>query len=118
MECSRSLALASAFLGKRVQVIVDRPLGSRHPKHGFLYEANYGYIPTTEAPDGKELDAYFLGVSVPLGTADGICIAVVHRLNDDDDKLIVVPEGVHMTDDEIERQVRFQERWFEHSILR
>lgn len=118
MEFSRSLALASAFLGERVHVMVDRPLGSRHPRHGFVYEANYGYIPATKAPDGEELDAYFLGVSVPLETANGICIAVVHRLDDDDDKLIVVPEGVYMTDDEIERHVRFQERWFEHSILR
>ena len=101
MECSKSLALALSFTGKRVHVIVDRPLGSRHPKHGFLYEANYGYIPATEAPDGEELDAYFLGAGVPLESADGICIAVVHRHRDDDDKLVVVPDGVHMTDEEI-----------------
>jgi inorganic pyrophosphatase len=55
---------------------------------------------------------------MPLETADGICIAIVHRLDDDDDKLIVVPEGIHMTDEEIEKHVHFQERWFEHSILR
>ena len=32
------------FLGQKVNVIIDRPLGSKHPKHGFVYEANYGFI--------------------------------------------------------------------------
>ena len=57
---------AKDFLGKDVEVIMDRPLGSRHPKHGFVYEANYGYIPNTKSPDSEELDAYYLGVSKPL----------------------------------------------------
>lgn len=35
------------FIGQKVNVIVDRPLGSKHPKHGFTYEVNYGYIPNT-----------------------------------------------------------------------
>jgi inorganic pyrophosphatase len=118
MRGSESLTLALTFLGKKVQVIVDRPLGSRHPKHGFLYEANYGYLPSTKAPDGEELDAYFLGADVPLQSAEGVCIAVIHRHNDDDSKLVAVPEGAQMTDEEIERRVQFQEQWFEHSILR
>jgi len=74
MEFSKSLALPLTFLGKRVRLAVDRPLGSRHSKHGFSYEANYGYIPATEVPDGEELDAYFLGADVPVESADGICI--------------------------------------------
>jgi len=36
---------AENFLGKEIEVIIDRPLGSKHPKHGFKYETNYGYIP-------------------------------------------------------------------------
>ena len=35
------------FLGKQLTVIVDRPLGSKHPNHGFEYKLNYGYIPDT-----------------------------------------------------------------------
>ena len=31
----------SIYLGQKVNVIIDRPLGSKHPKHGFLYEVNY-----------------------------------------------------------------------------
>lgn len=106
------------FLGKTVKVIIDRPLGSKHPKHGFVYEVNYGYIPDTKSPDGEELDAYYLGINKPMEKANGICIAVIHRTNDDDDKLIVVPEGIEITNEKIEQLVEFQEKWFKHKIIR
>ena len=73
---SRSLLLAEEYLGKEVSIIIDRPLGSKHPKHGFVYEVNYGYVPGTQSADGKELDAYYLEISRPLHTAKGICIAI------------------------------------------
>jgi len=109
---------ARGFLGKEVEVVIDRPLGSKHPKHGFVYEANYGYIPNTKSPDGEELDAYYLGVDKPLKKARGICIAVINRTNDDDDKLVVVPEGVKLSNKEIKRQIHFQEQWFKYTIVR
>jgi inorganic pyrophosphatase len=115
---SRSLALARSYLGWRVVVVMDRPLGSRHPRHGFLYEVNYGYIPGTLAPDGAPLDAYVLGVAVPLARAEGVAIAVIHRYDDDDDKLVLVPEGVTLSDAEIMAAVRFQERFFKTCIVR
>lgn len=40
---------------------MDRPLGTKHPKHGWEYPVNYGYIPGTVSGDGEELDAYILG---------------------------------------------------------
>jgi inorganic pyrophosphatase len=106
------------FFGKEVEVIIDRPLGSKHPNHDFVYEANYGYIPNTQSPDGEELDAYFLCVNEPLKKKKGICIAIIHRTNDDDDKLVVVPHGVQLADEEIETQTKFQEQWFKHEIIR
>ena len=78
------------FIGKNVSVRIDRPLNSKHPKHGFVYEANYGYVPNTVSGDGEELDAYVLGVNKPVQEFTGKCIAVIHRTNDDDDKLIIV----------------------------
>lgn len=114
----KSLELAKSFLNKKVKVVIDRPLGSKHPKHNFAYEANYGYIDGVVAPDGEELDAYYLGVNNAIKEADGIVIAVVHRLKDDDDKLVVAPEGVNISDSDIEKATKFQEQWFEHRILR
>ena len=106
------------YLNKNVQVIMDRPLGSKHPKHGFEYLTNYGYVPNTISGDGEELDAYVLGVDIPLKEFQGVCIAVIHRTNDDDDKLIVVPDGVDLTNNEIEEMVNYQEQWFNHVIIR
>ncbi len=118
MNQSKSLQLARAFLHQKVRIIFDRPLGSKHPKHGFIYGVNYGYIPDTMSPDGEELDAYYLGTDKSLTEAEGVCIAIIHRENDDDDKLVVVPEGMIFTDQEIKKAVAFQEKWFTSSIIR
>lgn len=114
----KSLSLARTFLGRGVELVIDRPLGSVHPKHGFTYPINYGYVPQVLAPDGEELDAYVLGKTEPLKTFEGVCIAVIHRHDDDDDKLVVVPEGMNFSDDEISEAVAFQEKWFSSSVIR
>lgn len=105
------------FLDKVVEVSVDRPLGTKHPKHEYIYPINYGFIPDTEAPDGAELDAYILGVDEPIQEFTGNCIAIIHRTDDDDDKLIVVPEGQEYSDEEIRNATHFQEQWFESQII-
>jgi len=111
--------LYTQYLGKEVQVIIDRPLESNHPKHDFKYEVNYGYIPNTKAPDGEEIDAYVLGVDIPLDKFSGKCIAVIHRLNDDDDKLVIIPKDMkEISDEEIRKQTNFQEKFFESIIIR
>lgn len=111
-------ANAKDFLGKKVIVEVDRALGTRHPKHGFMYMVNYGYIPNTVSGDGEELDAYLLGLYEPVEKSEGVVIAYIHRVNDDDDKLIVAPEGVNYSDDAIRALTEFQERFFESEIIR
>jgi inorganic pyrophosphatase len=111
---SEALALAARYLHRPVRLHIDRPLNSRQPVHGFRYEANYGYIPGTLAPDGEELDAYFLGASQPLTEVEGVRVAVIHREDDDDDKLIVTPPDLELSNDEIAAQVSFQERRVGH----
>ncbi|MBS5854465.1 MAG: inorganic diphosphatase [Clostridium sp.] len=93
-------------------------MGSRHPKHGFIYPVNYGYVPNTVSGDGEELDCYVLGVFEPLEKFKGKCIAVIHRTNDNDDKLVIVPEEKDYSDDAIEALTEFQERFFESIIIR
>lgn len=115
---SSSFDIAKVFLGKEVDVTIDRPLGSKHPKHGFVYEANYGFVGGTVSADGEELDAYFLGVNEPVQTARGVCIAIIHRLNDDDDKLVVVPKDCTLSDSEIRDATQFQEKYFKSEIIR
>ena len=60
-------ALADSYLGKTVDIVIDRPLGSVHPEHtDIVYPVNYGYIPGTESGDGEALDVYLPGVGVPV----------------------------------------------------
>ncbi|MDQ7815312.1 MAG: inorganic diphosphatase [Patescibacteria group bacterium] len=109
---------AQDFLSKTIDVKVERPIGSKHPKLGYIYPVNYGFIPGTISPDGEELDAYILGVDAPLETFTGDCIAFIHRFDDDDDKLIMVPEGTDLSDDEIRQATDFQEKFFKSIIIR
>ncbi len=106
------------YIGKLVSIHIDRPLGSRHPQHGFYYPVNYGYGPGTLSPDGEELDAYALGAFEPLAQFEGRCIAVIHRLDDDDDKLVLVPDGVQYSDEQILALTEFQERFFKPVVIR
>jgi inorganic pyrophosphatase len=108
----------SKYLGKSVFVKIDRPMNSKHPKHAFVYELNYGFVPDTIAPDGKEIDAYVLGADESIENFTGKCIAIIHRLNDQDDKLIVASEGMEFNDDEIKRLTNFQEQFFQSVIVR
>jgi inorganic pyrophosphatase len=106
------------FIGMKVLVEIDRPMGSRHPTHGFLYPVNYGFVPGTLEPDGEALDAYVLGIVEPVKKFEGLCIAVIHRLNDDEDKLVLIPVGKEFTDEQIRGLTDFQERFFRSEILR
>lgn len=106
------------FIGKKLKVSIDRPLGTKHPKHDIYYTVNYGFIPDTKAPDGEEIDAYILGVFQPIKEFEGTCIGVIHRTNEDDDKLIVVPRGRKFSDSEIKVLTEFQEQYFKSKIIR
>ena len=107
------------YLGTIVDVVVDRPLNSVHPKHkNMVYEVNYGYIPNTISGDGEELDAYILGIDYPVNEFRGKVIAIIHRTNDDDDKLVVVDGDQNYSDEEIRKRVNFVEQYFESIIIR
>lgn len=106
------------YIGKEVNVEIDRPMNSKHPKHGFIYQINYGFVPNTLSGDGEELDCYVLGINEPIKNFTGECIAVIHRINDNDDKLVIVPKGKNFTDEEIRKATEFQEQYFESEIIR
>ena len=105
------------MIGEIVKVIVDRPLGTYHPKHkNIYYSVNYGYVPGIIAPDGVEQDAYILGVNEPVDEFVGKVIAIIHRFDDVEEKWVVAPEGISFTKDEILKRVAFQEQYFNIEI--
>ena len=105
------------MIGSIVKVLVDRPMGTYHPKHpDIFYPINYGYIPGVMAPDGEEQDAYILGVSQPVKEFVGKVIAIIHRFDDVEEKWVVAPEDAVFSEEEIMQKVSFQEQFFHTEI--
>ncbi len=110
-------ALVRSYLGKTVNIKIDRPVGSIHPEHPELvYPVNYGYIPDVFGGDGEEIDVYLLGVDVPVEEYTARIIGIVHRHNDTEDKLVAAPEGLDFDENKISKSVSFQERYYESEI--
>ena len=106
--------LVKPLLGKIVNIKIDRPIGYVHKN--ITYPINYGYIPNTCSGDGEELDVYLLGVNVPLQEYKAQIIGIVYRRNDIEDKLIAVPVGKIFSKKEIEKEIDFQEKYFDSYI--
>lgn len=110
-------ALVRSYLGKTVNIKIDRPVGSIHQEHPELvYPVNYGYIPDVFGGDGEEIDVYLLGVDVPVEEYTARIIGIVHRHNDTEDKLVAAPVGLDFDENKISKSVSFQERFFESEI--
>ena len=111
-------AQVKAYLGKRVKIGIDRPIGYVHKKENYslTYPINYGYIPEVFGGDGEELDVYLLGVNEPVEEYECEIIAIAHRHNDVEDKLVGAPVGVRFTKEDIEAALRFQEQYYNTEI--
>ena len=107
-----------SFLGERVVIGIDRPIGYVHKKESYAltYPVNYGYIPDVIGGDGEELDVYLLGVNEPVAEYECEIIGIVHRHNDVEDKLVGVPVGVRFTKEEIENAIHFQEQYYDTEV--
>ena len=112
-------ALVSSYLGKTVRIKIDRPIGYVHKKPGktLVYPINYGYIPGVLGGDGEELDVYLLGVDEPVEEFEGRIIGIVYRQNDVEDKLIMAPAGAAFDKKTIEKQIDFQEKYYESELI-
>ena len=106
------------MIGDIVKVIIDRPLGSQHPRYKeTYYPINYGFIEGIIVGDEEEQDAYILGVDVPVKEFVGKIIAIIHRYDDVEEKWVVVPLNKSYTKEEIQKQVEFQEKYFKSKII-
>lgn len=106
------------LLGKTVDIVIDRPISTRHPNHpDIVYQVNYGFIPDVFSCDGEEADVYLLGVDYPVKTYRAKIIAVIERLNDVENKFVAAPENSNFTKEEIENSVRFQEKFFTTKLI-
>lgn len=111
-------AMVHSYLGKLIDAKVDRPVGYVHGKGDktLVYPINYGYIPGVLGGDDEELDVYFLGEDKPLESFSGKVIAIVHREDDVEDKLVACPIEMNFTAEQICEQILFQEQYYNTTI--
>lgn len=107
-------ALVKSYLGKTVDIKIDRPIGYVHQKekYSLTYPINYGYIEGVLGGDGEELDVYLLGVDKPVTEYCAKIIGIVHRENDVEDKLIAAPVGMIFNQSQIAEAIYFQEQYY------
>lgn len=116
---NRYLNTLKKFLGSNVKVIIDRPIGSRHPQYKeTVYEVNYGYVENIIAPDGEKQDAYVIGIKEPLEIFEGVVKAIIKRTNDNESKLVVVPQNCDISLEDIKEAIAFQEQYFKSKIIK
>lgn len=106
-----------SIIGKTFKIKVDRVIGSIHPKHpGLIYPINYGYIEGIYALDREEQDVYILGIDYPVAEYTGKVIAIIHRLNDIEDKWVVANRDYSI--EEIRLLTYFQEQYYKSIIVK
>ena len=117
--CENNIASVRKFIGRNVEVFIDRPKGSHHPEYNdMVYEVNYGYLPGTTGGDGEEIDIYILDEDMPVKTCKAKVIAVIMRSDDNEFKLVGVTKDSYYSDSEIKQKTDFVEKYFKSTILR
>ena len=110
------LNILKEMIGKTIKVYIDRPIGYNHK--GIIYTQNYGYIKEYVAADGEYQDAYVIGIYKPLTEYIGKIIAIINRKDDNEDKLVICDVNRDYNEEEIEKLVDFQEKYFHHEIIK
>ena len=115
MTAEERKELVTSYLGKVVDIEIDRPIGYVHKKKNYdlVYPINYGYIPGVLGGDDEELDVYLMGVDEPVEKCTCRIIGIVYRRNDVEDKLIAAPVDMRFTAEEIAAAVHFQEQYYD-----
>lgn len=111
-------AMVWSYLGKHIEAEIDRPIGYLHVKGDkqLLYPVNYGFIPGVLGGDGEELDVYCLGIDQPIEHFTGKVLAIVHRADDVEDKLVACTPDQNYSAREICGKIHFQEKYYNTTI--
>lgn len=104
------------MLGKNVRVRVARPIGTKHPKFGFTYERNFGFVEGVRSPNGLPQGAYILGVDHPVREFEGRVAAVLKRENRRGVAWVVVPKSRRLIESEIRDALEFAEKYCGYSL--
>ena len=111
---------ANREIGNTYHILIDRPIGSIHPKHPTIqYPINYGFIDGLMGGDDEEQDVYVIDSTEAQEEAVVTIIAVVCRLDDVETKWVgALDDSKTYTDEEIMEIIHFQEQFYTIEIKR
>ena len=110
--------LIRTYMGKTVDILIDRPIGFVHHTKGVTlhYTVNYGYLPGVIGGDGEEQDVYLLGVDHPVDRFTGRIIGAIRRSDDNEDKFVAAPPELELHQGQIAEAVHFVEKYFSSKV--
>jgi inorganic pyrophosphatase len=100
------------LIGKKIDVIVNHPMGSRYLR-GLIYPVNYGIVNESSV----SLEAYILGEFKPIKEFTGRVIAVIHRKDIFENKLVVARSTQKYSKEAIIGLTEFQERFYDSEVI-
>ncbi|MCR4926216.1 MAG: NUDIX domain-containing protein [Clostridiales bacterium] len=104
------------MLGKYAKVKVTRPIKSFHPKYGFEYELNYGFVEGVTNISGTKQGAYIMGIDHPVREFDGRIIAIIKRNNMKGVEWVVAPKSKKFIVNDIKKAIDFAESYYGYSL--
>ena len=114
----READLLIPWLGKQIEVIVDRPRGTQHPKWpNLIYPIDYGYLPGTIGGDGDPIDVYLLEPYSHDLEGKATVVGIIDRYDDDEFKLVASIIQLHTSVVDIFEAVEFVEQYFDIEVI-
>lgn len=111
-------ASAYEFIDKTVRIEISKTKPQKVNKLQNIYPINCGYVPDVLDGDGKKIECYIVGIDKQINEFTGKCIAVLHKFDNTEDKLIVAPNDQNYSDNQIRDILKFQEKNYLNEIIR
>ena len=116
LYCNKKGEDNMTIIGEKFKVLVTNPIGSQlDTNNNIVFKVNYGIVDGVLDANGEPQYAYILGEEKPLDVFEGHLVAIVHRLNDFENKWII--SNYHLSKEEIYNQISFIEGFFNVEII-
>jgi len=104
------------ILGEKFKVHITNPIGScLDTNNNVIFKVNYGIVDGVIDASGEPQYAYVLDEDKPIDTFEGYLVAIVHRVNDVENKWVI--SNYHLSKEEIYEKISFIEGFFNIEII-
>ncbi|MNT24200.1 hypothetical protein D3C72_1596630 [compost metagenome] len=111
-------ATSYELIDQTVRIEIPKSVMKKDKNIGTSFPINFGVIPDVLDGDGKKLECYIVGTENIKNEFTGKCIAVLHKFDNTEDKLIVTQSDKNFSDNEIREILKFQEKNYLNEIIR